>query len=229
MENNNAGRIWEMDFARGLALVLMSYFHLIYDMKEFFGYNVSYEGNMVAFAGKLSAISFILISGISTTFSRSTTRRGFEVLAAALLITISTYLFNKDFFVVFGILHFIGLSMILSAALKRFDKYILLAAGILIIIIGYTLPMGNYSNDYLMIVGLRSQTFASSDYYPLVPYFGIFLVGMVLGSLLYAEKKSLVKPFYGHRIISAAGRNSLLVYLVHQPLILLILKLISQI
>lgn len=228
-ENSGANRIWELDFFRGIAIILMIYFHLIYDMKEFFGYDANYEGNFTYYIGKLSAVLFIIISGISTSLSRSSLKRGLKVLGAGLIITIASYLFNKDYFVVFGILHFLGLSMMLSVMVKKLDNFTLLAAGVIIIVLGYALPLDHFSNDYLMIFGFKSQTFSSSDYYPLFPYFGIFLLGMVLGRLLYANRRSLFKPLPGHHMLCIAGRHSLLVYLIHQPVILLILYLISQV
>lgn len=227
LNKSNNNRIWELDFLRGLAMILMIYFHLIYDMKELYGYSVNYEGNITYYIGKLSAILFIAISGISTTLSRSSWKRGLKVIGAALLVTLVSYIFDKNFFVVFGILHFIGLSMILSGIFKKLGNLTLLAAGALIIVVGYTIPLDNFSNDYLMMLGIRSQAFTSSDYYPLIPYLGIFLIGMVLGRILYSKKKSLFNPLPCHRIISAAGRHTLLVYLIHQPVILLILYLIS--
>ncbi len=223
----DTGRIWELDFFRGLAMLFMIYFHLIYDMKEFYGYPVSYEGNVTGYIGKISAILFITISGISTSLSRSSWKRGLKVLGAALLITLASYLFDHNFFVIFGILHFIGLSMILSGAFKKLDNFMLIAVAAAILVVGYTLPLDNFSNDYLMMLGFRSQAFASSDYYPLLPYFGIFLIGMVLGRILYSERKSLLKPLPYHWTISIAGRHTLPVYLIHQPLILFILYLIS--
>ena len=226
-DKNYNNRIWELDFLRGLALILMTYFHLIYDMKELYGYPVSYEGNVTDFIGKLSAILFITISGISTSLGRSSWKRGLKVLGAAMLITLVSYIFNNDFFVIFGILHFLGLSMILSVILKKLNNISLLAIGTAIMLVGYNIPLDNFSNDYLMMLGFRSPAFSSSDYYPLIPYLGIFLIGMVLARMLYHRKKSLIAPFPGHHIISMAGRHSLPIYLIHQPVIILILYLIN--
>lgn len=227
LRRTDTNRIWELDFIRGTALIIMIYYHLIYDMKEFYGYDVNYEGNVLYYLGKLSAVLFILISGISTTFSRNSFKRGLMVLGAALLITLASYLYDIDYFVVFGILHFLGLSMVLSVFFKKTDNFILLASGVAIILIGYTLPLDSFSNDYLVIFGLHSQAFTSSDYYPLIPYLGIFLIGIALGRLMYAKKESLIRPFPGHHILVIAGSHSLLVYLLHQPVILLILFLMS--
>ncbi|NJD04642.1 MAG: DUF1624 domain-containing protein [Ruminiclostridium sp.] len=226
--NLNTNRIWELDFFRGLALILMSYFHLIYDMKEFYGYSVNYEGNITYYIGKLSAILFITISGVSANLSRSSWKRGLKVLGAGLSVTLVSYIFDNDYFVIFGILHFLGLSMILSVLFRKLDSFTLLAAGMVILALGYAFPIDNLSNNYLMVLGFTSQTFTSSDYYPLIPYLGIFLIGMVLGRMLYPNKKSLIKPLPGHHFISIAGRHSLLIYLLHQPMILLMLYLISS-
>lgn len=223
------GRIWELDFLRGLALIMMTYFHLIYDMNELFGYSVNYEGNINGLIGKLSALLFMTISGISVCLGRSSFKRGLKVLAAALLVTLASYIFDNDYFIIFGILHFLGLCMLLSGFLKKLPWYVLITAAAAIAVFGYTFPLDNFSNNYFIILGFRKPSFVSSDYYPLLPYMGIFMFGIVLGKTLYREKKSLLRPLPGHKILSLAGRHTLPIYLVHQPVILLVLYLISLI
>ncbi len=225
----SAGRIWELDFFRGIALIFMVYFHLVYDMKEFFGYNVSYHGNLNYYIGKISAILFMLISGISTSLSRNSAKRGLKVLGAALVITLASFIYNKDYIIVFGILHFLGLSMVLSALTGKLNKYLLLASGAAVILLGYILPLDKASTNWFMMFGFRNQAFQSSDYYPLIPWYGVFLTGMSLGKLLYAKKQSLIKPFKGHKMIGFAGMYTLPVYFIHQPALLLALTLISKI
>jgi len=95
MEHTHSkSRIWELDFLRGIALILMIYFHVIFDMKEFFDYPVSYSIGINYYIGKASAILFMLVSGISCSLSRSNIRRGLKVLGIALAITLVTHLYN---------------------------------------------------------------------------------------------------------------------------------------
>jgi uncharacterized membrane protein len=74
-----------------------------------------------------------------------------------------------------------------------------------------------------------SSNFFSADYYPVFPWIGVFVYGIALSKILYREKKSLFKFNLKDNIISFAGKHSLLIYVVHQPIILLVLTLIMMI
>jgi len=230
MQNTeNRKRIWELDFFRGIALIMMIYFHVIFDMKEFFNYPVNYSSGINYYIGKASAILFMLISGISCSLSRNNVKRGLKVLGVAMAITLATHLFNPDFGIKFGILHLFGVSMLLYPLLQRLNKYMLFLLGTLIIVLGNVLSKISVSFDYLFPIGLYSDSFISSDYYPLIPWLGVFMYGIFLGKLLYTEKQSLFNFSIGPNIISMAGKRTLFVYLIHQPAIMLFLTMINYI
>lgn len=219
-------RIWELDFFRGIALILMIYFHTVYDLKEFYNLPVAYEAGFNFYIGKLSAILFMLISGVSTYLSRSTTKRGLRVLLYAMILTVVSHLFNSYYGVKFGILHFLGLSMILSPLFKKINKYLLIIIALIIISLGDFMVNISTPFTFLFPLGIMGPGFLSSDYYPLIPWFGVFLIGMVLGQFLYTEKRSLFSFSLEHNLISKAGQNTLIIYLLHQPIIYGILMLI---
>jgi uncharacterized membrane protein len=229
MQNSqNRERIWELDFFRGIALIMMIHFHIVFDMKEFFNYPVNYSSGINYYIGKTSAILFMLISGISCSLSRNNARRGLKVLGAAMIITLVTHLFNPGFGIKFGILHFFGVSMLLYPLLQRLNKYMLFVLGSIIIVLGGVVSEINVAFDYLFPFGIFSDSFISSDYYPLVPWFGVFVYGAFLGKLLYSEKRSLFSFSIGKNVVSMAGKRTLLVYIIHQPAIMLSLTLISH-
>ncbi len=223
----NKNRIWELDFFRGIALILMVYFHLIYDLNEIYGYPLNYASGVNYYIGKISAILFMLISGISCFLSRNNYKRGIKVFVIALAITIATYFAGPEFIIKFGILHFLGISMLLSPIFKKLNPYVLIIVGILIIIMGIFFSTLNPNFDYLFPFGITSNHFYSSDYYPIFPWFGVFGFGIVTGKLLYAKRESLLNFQIGKNPISMFGRHTLIIYLVHQPLILLVLWIIS--
>lgn len=221
-------RIWEIDFLRGIALVLMIYFHVIFDLREFYNLPVSYSSGINYFIGKTAAILFMLVSGVSCSISRSNLKRGARVMGAALVISLVTHLYDPGYGVKFGILHFLGTCLLLSPLILRLNPYVLICLGTIAI------PLGNFfagistSNDFLFPVGITSGAFISSDYYPILPWIGIFLYGSALGKLLYKKKRSIFRFNISSNIISMIGRHTLIIYLIHQQIILFILWLIFR-
>lgn len=224
---NNKTRIWELDLLRGITLILMIYFHTIYDLKEFYNFPVSYENGANYYIGKISAILFMLISGISSSLSKSNIKRAFKVLEIALIITIITHLYDPDYGIKFGILHFLGVSILLSPIFSKLNKYILLLLGTLTIIIGNAISNIETSVNYLFPIGIINSSFISSDYYPLLPWFGIFLYGIALGKFLYTQKRSIFTFNFKDNVISKIGLKTLPIYLLHQPAITLTLILLK--
>lgn len=227
IENNN--RIWEIDFFRGLALILMIYFHLIFDLKEIYGYYIDYTTGFNAFTGRAAGTLFILLSGISCTFSRSNVKRGLKILGLAILISIVTYVYNPDMIIWFGVLHFLGISILLYPLFKKLNLNLLVIIGTIIFVLGNTVTKITPEFDYFFMFGITSSKFTSADYYPLVPWLGIFIYGIALGRVLYKEKKSILDFKIGNNIISWAGKHTLPIYVIHQPLIILIIGLIKKI
>jgi len=225
--SENRKRIWEIDFFRGIALLLMIYFHVIFDMNEFFGYSVSYSSGLNYYIGKLSAILFMLIAGISCTLSGKNTKRAVKILAVAFLITIVSYLYNPQYSIKFGILHFMGVCILLYPLFKKLNAYLLLVIGLCVLALGRWFSTLEVDFDYLFPVGITSGNFSSSDYYPLVPWISVFLFGIAVGKIFYSKKQSLFKFELKENIISKVGRRTLLIYIVHQPVILAVLSLIE--
>lgn len=236
-ETPNQNRIWELDFFRGIALLFMVYFHIVFNLNEFYGYPVAYLTGVNFYIGKASVILFMVVSGISCRFSRHIIKNALKILGIAMGITLVTH--GVDYFAVnvfhtqspyigikFGILHFFGISMLLYPLLVKINRYVLLALGGAIIALGQVTVRMTVAHDYLFPLGIISSNFYSSDFYSLVPWLGVFIIGMVLGDFLYREKKSIFKFSMGDNPISAAGRNTLLIYVLHQPVIILLLTVI---
>jgi uncharacterized membrane protein len=225
--NINGNRIWELDFFRGIALFLMIYFHIIFDLEVIYGYNINYSSGINQFIGKTSAISFILISAVSCSLSKRNIKRGLKIFGIAMIITILTHLYSSGLGVKFGILHFLGVCIVFSPLLQKLNKYLLVAGGIFIIYLGqFTTKIVVY-HDFLSPFGIASSSFTSSDYYPLIPWLGIFLIGMALGKIFYPQKISVFSFSIRDNLISKAGRHTLITYIAHQPMILIILTLLS--
>jgi len=229
-------RIWEIDFLRGLSIILMVFYHLGFDLTEFcgirkiFGIAFNLYGTGLTVAQYFFAGVFIVLSGISSTLSRSNVRRALKILAVAIIITAITYLFNSSAAIYFGILHCLAVCILIyGLTLQKAKAWTCTAAGAFVFGLSLALSfiMGNVSVsfDWLLPFGISSHTLSSYDYFPLLPWFGVFLIGTALGKSVYAARQSLIPKRLPESFINAAGRHSLLIYIVHQPVLLGILYL----
>lgn len=226
-ENNK--RIWELDFLRGLALVLMVYYHILFDLSEFFHQKLfSVNSGINPYIGKASALLFIVISGISSSLSDHNIKRGKRIIAAALLITFVTHVAGRGYGIKFGILHLLGVCILFCGLLKRLPTLILALLGTLFIAMGPSVSSFSPNNDLLFFLGIRSSRFVSWDFYPLIPWSGFFLYGIFFGKLLYSPKKSLIKLQFPDNPVNTVGQHTLVIYLLHQPIILGLLYLLKM-
>lgn len=222
-------RIWELDFLKGIALLLMVYFHLIYDLDQFFNNTVSIESPFNAYTGKAAGLLFIFTAGIGTYLSRNNLKRGLKLFGIAIIITIASYIYSPDEIIMFGILHFFAACILLYPLFRKLNPAALFVLGVLIYLLKTPAGKINMPFNYLFPLGLINQSFASSDYYPLIPYLGIFIFGVAIGKILYKEKTSIFKFQPPKNFINFAGRHTLAIYLLHQPIILIVLELIKRI
>lgn len=228
MKSETYTRIWELDFLRGLAICIMVFFHLVYDLNEFYGVTfLSYEEGIIRYAGKFSAALFIFISGVSCTLSRNNIKRGLYLLLIAFGVTLVTYIAVPGSNIIFGILHLLGTSIIMYPILTSFSSSVLVFLGSAVILFGQSFIYLDMPFNYLAPLGLRSYEFYSADYYPLLPWSGIFMYGIAFGKIKYVEKHSLLPFDYSNNFLGLLGRHSLLIYLSHQPVLLGLLYLIK--
>jgi uncharacterized membrane protein len=231
-------RIWEIDFLRGLAIILMVGSHLLFDLgefrgvKRFLGFSTDLASSAWIMAQLFFAGLFVVLSGISSTLSRNNVRRGLKLLAVSLLVTAATYVFDATSAVYFGILQCLAVSMLLyGAAFEKAGPVACAAWGAFVIGLGAALPvlkkMLMVRFDWLMPFGITGPTFSSFDYFPLIPWLGIFLVGAALGKFVYASKRSLLPWRLLRTFVNAAGRHSLVIYIVHQPIIMGVLYVLG--
>ncbi|MBN2733600.1 MAG: DUF1624 domain-containing protein [Methanomicrobiaceae archaeon] len=236
-------RFWELDSFRGIAIAMMVLFHILFDISYFGILQINVNYGFWRFFGYLTAVLFVFIAGVSVFISSERSKkylkgihfylkffkRGMFLLFTGGLITIVTWLVIREGFIVFGILHLIGLSVILSPFFVRFEKFNTLL-GIAVIITGIFLT--GIKGPYILIpIGITPNTFYSLDYEPLFPWFGFFLIGIAAGSYFYPKAQRNFKNILNYKkyleFLGFIGRHSLIIYLIHQPVIILILSLLE--
>jgi len=175
---------------------------------------------------------FIVLSGTSSTLSRSNVRRGLKLLAVALVITAITYVYDPSEAIWFGILQLLAVSiLIFGGAFEEARAATCAAWGVFIlglnVALHYLKKGMAVDFDWLLPFGIHSPSYSSFDYFPLIPWFGIFLIGAFLGRTVYAPRKSLLPWRLPQTFVNAAGRHSLLIYILHQPVILALLYVLG--
>jgi len=238
MQFNKAdGRLWEIDFFRGLAIMLMILFHFIYDLNHFSVVSYILWKGPFAYAASITASIFVVLVGISLTISYNkrklrfplTTvrlqfiKRGFTLFGLGLLITLVSWMIIPERFVIFGILHCIGLSIILSIPFLTYTRLNIIF-GSSMIIIGLFLRLFTFGFSWLLPVGFLPPNYFTIDYFPLLPWFGVVLLGIAIGNIFYpnGERRFQLddKSSIGlSKNICFIGRHSLPIYFVHQPLL----------
>lgn len=222
----------EIDVLRAVAIVLMVLFHLVYDLKEFAGVDIDYQAPFWFFIGKASALTFIFISGLSSGFSRFPVKRGFKVLLYGMGITVVTYIVMKEEYVRFGILHFLGVSMILSPIFFRLPRWTLWSLAGSSALLGFWFKELVLKTSLLLPFGLMYDGFKSIDYYPLFPYLAATFAGILAYKQFYAqrlERKARFSFRLNSKVIQWVSRKSLGIYLVHQPILLLIIFSVKRV
>ena len=226
-------RIWELDALRGIGILIMTAVHLCYDLAEFWGFPNLTGLPLFSLMLEYGGILFVLLSGLCATLGHRTFRRGVAVFAWGMLCTAVTWsmarlgLLDHSLVIRFGILHCLGSCMILWPLFRRFPPGILAGIGVLSLFTGAVFQGITVSRPYLFPLGLTAEHFSSGDYFPLLPHLGWFLLGSVLGRRLYPHKQSRFpgtdsdKPWL--RFLRFCGTHSLVIYLLHQPLIFLML------
>jgi uncharacterized membrane protein len=224
-------RIWEIDFLRGVSIILMVCYHLLFDLGEFRGVErfFGFSTDLTTVAWKAAqyffAALFVVLSGISSTLSRNNVRRGLRLLAVSLAVTAVTYFFDRASAIYFGILQCLAVSILLyGAAFRKAGPAACAAWGALVLLLGAALPTLTKGlvirSDWLLPLGIHTPAYSSFDYFPLLPWLGAFLAGAALGKSVYAPRRSLLPWRLPESFIHVAGRHSLLIYIFHQPVIM---------
>ncbi len=236
-----------IDGIRGLAIVNMILYHAIWDLVYLYGFDWQwYLGPVGTLWQQAICWMFILVSGFCLPLSSHPVQRGVEVSLAGLAVTMVTLAVMPAARIVFGVLTCIGAAMILCGLAQplfaRLAQHAAVAGSVCFLlflvtkhvpdgyigIAGWTLaelPSAWYADLVTTFFGLPAPDFFSADYFPLFPWLFLFATGFFLYHLL-AARGALRFFVRGHsRLLEWAGRHSLLIYLLHQPVIAVLLAM----
>jgi len=244
-------RVGMLDEIRGFAIICMVFYHLFYSLQNFFDVNIPiFFDDWFGIIRNIFAGAFIFISGCVCRFSRSNLKRGAQCFFLGMLITFVVAFVPQNVAIHFGILHLLGISMMIYALTEPFFDVVPPFLGIIIfsflffflfgIVYGepgyigfrglFTIQMSGalYDAGVLFPLGFKDPHISYSDYFPLIPWFCVFAAGCFFG--VYARDNALHRAFYKTRVpfLAATGRYTIWIYLLHQPIIMLILNIIFR-
>ncbi len=235
-----------LDTLRGLCVLSMVCYHAVYDLVYIKGVQISWFPETPGYVWQQSICwAFILLSGLCQGISRRHVPHGLILVACGAAVSLVTGLVMPQEAIHYGVLTFLGLAALLLYLLDLLCERLCLRlpvwAGLILAAVlffltrgvpqGYlgfeglrllNLPAALYRFDWLAVLGFPSSTFVSSDYFPLIPWFFLYLAGYFLWGLFKQSEKARSFLTPGFRPLAFLGRHSLLIYLLHQPVLMLI-------
>lgn len=244
-ENAHSTRVGLFDEIRGFAIICMVVYHAMYDLKFLHGIDVPlfFEG-WFDIIRDIFAGAFMFISGTVCRYSSSNLKRGVQCFFIGMIMTFVLPFFTNGT-ILFGILHFMGVCMMLyGLGEKLLDKLPALVGIIICVFLfiftmnigsGYigigglsiiNIPQVAYDVGILFPLGMHNAYFYSSDYFPLLPWMFVFFAGSYFG--VYAKKGQLPKWCYNTHIkwLATVGKYTIWIYILHQPILYFLFNLI---
>lgn len=228
-------RIAAIDGLRGAALCLMIAYHFSFDL-NWFGFiraDFDHDPFWLGFRG-LIVSAFMLLVGLSLVLARRAGvtpqhfwRRIALIAFCAIVVSVASYLTFPQTFITFGILHCIAVSSVLAWPATRFPRAALVA-GAAIVIVGNLVALPLFDMRWLQWLGMMTHRPPTEDYVPLLPWLGVVFIGIAIGHWLSLQQFRPLRPL--SRVIPLwlrwMGRHSLLVYMLHQPVLIGLLRVL---
>ena len=216
-----------LDAARGVALLAMAVYHFSWDLafQGYIGADVGGDLGWRIFARSIAS-TFLFLVGVSLVLA---VRRGFNrsrfvrrlalVAVSAGAITVATYFIFPDSYIFFGILHHIAVASLLALPFIRLPIVIVAATALAVIAAPHLISAPIFDEGPLLWVGLGTTLPRSNDYVPIFPWFGVVLLGVLAARLALRRDWTVPQPRPASKPFIWAGRHSLFIYLIHQPIL----------
>ena len=261
-------RYTKIDAIRGLAVINMVLFHTYYDLESSFDVFSKLLGHRLDYSTpvkialyiwqQMICCTFIFISGMCNSMGGRKLKNGLVVSACGVIISLVTYFFLPEEFILYGVLTLIGASILIMIPLEKIFCKINPIIGFLLSFIAFLFlrdtsygrigfwrnlkinepdirlfPKEWYANDITAFFGFPGTSFSSSDYFPIIPWLLLFIAGYFFWRIIGNSEKilSFLKRG-GNKFLCFVGRHSLVIYLIHQPvmygLVYLLVTLLFQ-
>lgn len=235
-------RLTSVDAVRGFAIAGVVIFHLVWDLDYAGLISPGFAGHPLWLSfGRSLAGTFMILVGVSLVLAhrpqvkwRSFLKRLAVIVVAAIVISLATFFAFPGSFIFFGILHAIAAASIVGVIFLRLPAIVTLLTGAAMIAAASFFNTLTFNPRYLAWIGFASQPPMSNDFVPVFPWVGLTLLGIALTKL--GLFYSMDKVFAAHeprgaiaRVFAWFGRHSLLIYLIHQPILLLLILPFSQV
>lgn len=238
-----------LDCIRGFTVISMVFYHIIWDAVYLFGADMSWYRSAGGYIWQqITCCTFILLSGFCWSLGKKKLKRGLTVFGAGIIITLITLIFMPEQKILFGVLTLLGSCMLILIPLEKlllktnstvgFSISLLLFLLLKNIDAGYLgigslklfyLPKEIYKNIFTAYLGFPAPSFFSADYFPIIPWLFLFITGYFLFRII--KEKGMLFYLSKNRIppLAFIGRHSLVIYILHQPLIYFCFNLIFTI
>ncbi len=226
-------RIYVLDEFRGLFILLMVLYHLLYDLVFIFGVDIPVYASDIMPLQPIIPIGFATIAGIGCFMSNNNVRRGLLVFGCGLLVSIVTLFFMPNQAIIFGVLSMLGFGTVFCGLIKKpLLKINPVVGGLvatLLFVITYNLIYNSpvpdfiassplYQSGALLVIGYPAPGFYSSDYFPIIPWIFAIILGFFMGKVLLKNPPKFIYNSY-IKPLGFIGRHSLIIYMLHQPVI----------
>jgi len=238
-----------IDSIRGFSVLSMVVYHAMYDIVAIYGADITWYFDTPGYIWQQSICwCFIFVSGICSQLGKKPLKHGIIVSLCGLIITAATLVFMPSQRIIMGVLSFLGLASLLMIPLAKATGKI--SAKLLFVLsalaffatrnvnsgwFGFeniklaAVPKSLYGIPGGFVLGFPPPSFYSSDYFSLIPWFFLFAAGYYFWK---SSEKSITKTkliYCDIPILGTIGRKSLIIYMLHQPVTMAALELISKI
>jgi uncharacterized membrane protein len=224
----SSGRRQSIDVYRGLAILAMVAYHATWDLNYYGIIEVGIGVDALWFTIQRSILTaFLLLVGAGLWLGqrdgfdpRRFWRREVVLIVAALGVSVVTWFQFGAYFAYFGVLHAIALSSIMALPLIRAPLWAAIGTAIVFLFLPAVFGSDVFNTPWLAWIGFFTAPPETADLVPMFPWFGVVLIGMIgmrLGEA--APALNWTSAAIGARVLARIGRWSLIIYLVHQPLL----------